>query len=48
MNPEFNFAALMEFHRVFKREFYGWLYSNYECQLLAVDVANAYNAGGEL
>jgi hypothetical protein len=48
MNPAFAEAEFLEFHRVFKREFFGWLYNNAACLQISNDFFYAYQSGGEL
>lgn len=48
MNPQFLEASFLEFRRVFKREFYGWLYGNRACENLSNDMFYAYQAGTSL
>ncbi len=48
MNPAFAEASFLEFRRVFKREFYSYLYGSREGELLSNDMFYAYLAGREL
>lgn len=41
-------AARMEFRRLFKREFYGYLYSSAVCEKQFNDFTAMYLMGGEL
>lgn len=48
MQPSFMLGFTQEFRRVFKRDFYAWLYGNAKARLLMQDLRSAYLMGEEL
>lgn len=48
MKPSFSEASFLEFRRVFKRDFYAYLYGSYPAMLLSNDMHACYMMGGEL